>query len=536
MLDTDASNVGIGAVLSQVHQASHALSKPERNYYTTRQELLAIVKAIDHVHPFLYGQKFTIRTNHASLQWLLNFKNPEGQIARWLDKLQTYDFCIVYHTGRSYQNADVLSHRPCFDTNCKHCQNQEEKHATENAIGMPNDCVVNVTQAHVSEGPQSPSASLPREGKEVRDVDQPEDEQLSPLQFRTHQMERKTIYHILGWKEAGKRPEWASITYLNFTTKVHWAQGDSLAVKEGVLYHWWELTKLGKVTWQLVLPKGLGTNVLKQLCDSPVGGHLGVCKTLAKVSERFYWIHCHCDIEEWCRRCNLFDTRKGPRVKQRSPVQLYNVGEPMECVAIDVLGPRPETDQGNKYILIAMDYFSKWPEAYALPNQEVVTVADVLVSQFFSWFGVPGELHSDQGQNFESSVFQEVRTLLRTHKTRTMALHPKSNGMVERYNRTIEAQLTTFVQDHQRDWDRHLPLLLMSYCSAVHETTKFTLAMLMFGRELHVPLDLLIGCPQEEPEDRGYPEYVERLRESVETVHNFARVHQQAGTLRMKRR
>ena len=401
---------------------------------------------------------------------------------------------------------------------------------------MPNDCVVNVTQAHVSEGPQSPSASLPREGKEVRDVNQPEDEQLSPPQFRTHQMERKTIYHILGWKEAGKRPEWASITYLNFTTKVHWAQGDSLAVKEGVLYHWWELTKLGKVTWQLVLPKGLSTNVLKQLYDSPVGGHLGVCKTLAKVSERFYWIHCHCDIEEWCRRCNLFDTRKGPRVKQRSPVQLYNVGEPMECVAIDVLGPQPETDQGNKYILVAMDYFSKWPEAYALPNQEVVTVADVLVSQFFSWFGVPGELHSDQGQNFESSVFQEVRTLLRTHKTRTMALHPKSNGMVERYNRTIEAQLTTFVQDHQRDWDRHLPLLLMSYCSAVHETTKFTLAMLMFVRELHVPLDLLIGCPQEEPEDRGYPEYVERLRESVETVHNFARVHQQAGTLRMKRR
>ena len=107
--------------------------------------------------------------------------------------------------------------------------------------------------------------------------------------------------------------------------------------------------------------------------------------------------------------------------------------------------------------------------------------------------------------------------------------------MVERSNRTIEAQLATFFQDHQRDWDRHLPLLLIYYRLAVHETTKFTPVMLMFGRELRVPLDLLIGHPQEEPEDRGYPEYVERSKESLETVHNFARVHQQEGSLRMKR-
>ena len=158
------------------------------------------------------------------------------------------------------------------------------------------------------------------------------------------------------------------------------------------------------------------------------------------------------------------------------------------------------------------------------------------MSQFFSRFGVPGELHSNQGRNFESSVFREVCTLLGIHKTRTTALHPQSDGMVEHYNRTIEAQLATFVQDHQKDWNQHLPLLLMSYRSAVHETTKFTLAMLMFGRELRVTLDLLIGRPQEELEDRGYPEYVERLRETVETVHNFARVHQQEGSLRMKRR
>ena len=133
----------------------------------------------------------------------------------------------------------------------------------------------------------------------------------------------------------------------------------------------------------------------------------------------------------------------------------------------------------------------------------------------------------------ESSVFQEVCTLL---GIRTTALHPQSDGIMEHYNQAIEAQLATFFQDHQRDGDRHLPLLLMSYHSAVYETTKFTSAMLMFVRELHVPLHLLIGRSQEKPKDSGYPEYVERLRESVETVHNFACVHQQESSLRMKRR
>jgi len=150
-------------------------------------------------------------------------------------------------------------------------------------------------------------------------------------------------------------------------------------------------------------------------------------------------------------------------------MQLYNFGEPMERVAIDVLGPLPETDQGNNYILIAMDYFSKWPEAYALPNQEAVTVAAVFVSQFLSRFGIPGELHSDQGRNFESSVFQEVCTLLAIHQTRTTAQHPQSDGIVERYNRTIEAQLATFVQDHQRDWD---DIYLYYSCLTVQQCMK----------------------------------------------------------------
>ena len=184
-------------------------------------------------------------------------------------------------------------------------------------------------------------------------------------------------------------------------------------------------------------------------------------------------------------------------------------------MAIDVLGPLAETNLGKKYILIAMDYFSKCPETYALPNQETAMVADVLVSQFFSRSGLPAELHSDQGRNFESRVFQEVFCLLGIHKTRTTALHPQSDGMVERYNRTPESQLAAFIDVHQGDWDLHLPLLLMSYWTAVHESTKFTPAMLTFGRELRVPSDLLLGRPHDDVENQSYAEYAHRLRPST---------------------
>ena len=86
----------------------------------------------------------------------------------------------------------------------------------------------------------------------------------------------------------------------------------------------------------------------------------------------------------------------------------YNVGAPFERIAIDIAGPFPESDRGNRYLLVAMDYFTKWPEVYAIPNQEASTVADTLVTHFFCRFGVPIELHSDQGRNFESRLMQEV--------------------------------------------------------------------------------------------------------------------------------
>ena len=128
VLDTDASAHGIGAELSQIQSGdervvayySCTLSRPERNYCVT-------VKSIHHFHHYLYGRQFTVRTDHAALRWLLNFRNPEGQIARWIERLQHYDFQIEHRPGARHGNADALSRCPCLAESCKHCNNLEIK-------------------------------------------------------------------------------------------------------------------------------------------------------------------------------------------------------------------------------------------------------------------------------------------------------------------------------------------------------------------------------------------------------------------------
>ena len=131
-LDTDASDFGMAGVLSQsqdgvervISYFSKTFSKCERNYCVTRKELLAIVNSIKHFHHYLYGRKFLVRSDHGSLRWLINFKNPEGQLARWLEVLSAYDFTIEHRAGRIHSNADALSRRPCPEI-CSHCSRKE---------------------------------------------------------------------------------------------------------------------------------------------------------------------------------------------------------------------------------------------------------------------------------------------------------------------------------------------------------------------------------------------------------------------------
>ncbi|GFT53232.1 retrovirus-related Pol polyprotein from transposon 412 [Trichonephila clavipes] len=483
ILDTDANNESVGAVLSQeidgqervVAYWSKCLSKPERNYCVTRKELLAIVKAIEHFHHYLYGQKFLLRTDHASLTWLMNFRNTEGQVARWIQRLNEYYFDIRHRKGSSHGNADALSRRPCPE-NCRHCSRVETKY----------DYAIRQITTSTATPPD------PWSDEKVRE-DQMADPDIKPL--------------IEFMESSSNKPSWQDISAYSPTTKQYWALWNSLHLRNGVLYRKFESEDGKTFRWQLVLPRSRIPEVLKELHGSPTGGHFGVMKTLHRVRERFFWGKVRADVEQWCKSCDACSARKGPKIRSRGKLHRYNVGAPFERIAFDILGPLPRTASGNKYLLVVMDYFTKWPEVYPIPDQEAPTVAEAVVQHWISRYGVPLQLHSDQGRNFVSAVLKGVCEVLGIDKTKTTPLHPQSDGMVERFN---------------------------PYRSAVHETTGYSPSQMLFGRDLRLPCDLLFGRPPDTPSSPE--EYVQNLQARFEDVHNLARERINLRTEKMKTR
>lgn len=273
---------------------------------------------------------------------------------------------------------------------------------------------------------------------------------------------------------------------------------------------------------QLLLPVTKHIEVLKYLHDTPTGGHLSVEKTLDKVRQTFYWPNMKETVQKYCTKCDLCTSRKHSK-ESLAPMGTYIVGEPMEKIAIDILGPLPLTDRDNKYLLVVHDCFTKWVEAYPMPNQEAVTVTTTLVNEFICRYGTPIQILTDQGQYFESNIFQDTCKMLGIDKVRTSGLRPSSNGNVERINRTIGIMLTIFCEKKQKLWDTFVPQILMAYRSSIHSSTGKTPNKMVFGKEVTLPLQAVIPTLCRETDIQEVNEYVEILQKRFQSAHEEAR-------------
>ncbi|VDH99871.1 Hypothetical predicted protein [Mytilus galloprovincialis] len=214
------------------------------------------------------------------------------------------------------------------------------------------------------------------------------------ISLRKSQLDDHEISEILMRIEDKKRPEWNEISNQSAVIKTLWRQWDRLEIHQGLLYRKWIENETEEFL-QLIVPTSKRQEAIRYFHDIPTGGHLGIDKTLDRMQKTFYWPSMKNTIVEYIKRCDSCAAQKQLQAR-KAPMGKFLTGEPMERVAMDILGPLPMSKNNNRFVLVLSDLFTKWTEAYPLPDQEAKTVAQALTNEFISRFGTPLQLYSDQ--------------------------------------------------------------------------------------------------------------------------------------------
>ena len=572
ILDVDASDIGIGGILHQIQEgrerviayASRALNKAEKNYCITEEELLAVRYFIEHFRQYLLGRRFRVRSDHQALVWLFRLREPRGKIARWLEILSQYDFCIEYRPGKQQGHCDALSRCenpkdcecPEQDTSeplkcgpCKKClkRAQDMMHDSlyKELLASQEETIVDLKEGEsekvkclkeISEaGPSSkdPAESAKKEPDKVTTFWA----STRPLQDLLRlQREDTDIGPIILAMESGKRPSSQEMVTRSPACRHYWILWDSLVLRDGILFKkFLKRDKTGEYL-QFIVPSSMKKEILFQMHDSLLSGHLGCKKTKAKLLQRFYWYALKDETALYIQKCDTCAADKKPAKVPRAPMGSLQVGAPGDIVATDYLGPLPVTDRGNRYILLFTDHFTKNVEIIPVRDMTAEVCATKLLNEIIPRWGCPLAIHSDQGRTYESKVFKELCRMLEVRKTRTSVRNPRGNGQAERFNRTLLRMIKAYLCGEQKEWDLHLGCLAGAYRATPNEATKMTPNLLTMGREVRLPAELVFGSTNSfDREDiTSYGDFVDVLRARMQHAHEIARKYLSAAAKRSK--
>lgn len=253
---------------------------------------------------------------------------------------------------------------------------------------------------------------------------------------------------------------------------------------------------------KLVVPKTLITEVLTLAHDSPTVAHPGFKRTLERVKKSYFWWGIYKHVLNFIKSCISCCERRGYKSNQKAPLQRIVVTErPFQRIGMDAIGPLPITDAGNRHIIVISDYFTRWAEAYPVPDLKSETISHIL-EKFICTHGVPEQLLTDRGSSFLSEGIQKVYNKLNIKKLNTTSYHPSTDGVVERVNATIINALKHLIQSTENEWDRYLHFALLAHRSAIHSALNDTPAHLIYGRDIILPVDIIAA-----PVKRSYADY-----------------------------
>ena len=250
--------------------------------------------------------------------------------------------------------------------------------------------------------------------------------------------------------------------------------------------------------------------------------HHGYEATLRRIAQRFWWPRVRVEVAALIRACKICDRERVPNPAPHAPLGHLPADQLFAALYIDIVGGQNSLSLGAspKSILTMIDGLTGWAEAVPIADQTAVTVARVVYAEWIARYGVPEQLHSDRGVQFESAVFAELCDTFGVDKTRTTPYRPQSNGKCERFNRTLVSMLRRAVMKRPYDWEPLLPTVLQAYRSSITESTGFTPFRLEFGREMRLPIDL--GSPTPDP-PREIRTFAAELAEDLEWSYRVAR-------------
>ncbi|KAK2716768.1 hypothetical protein QYM36_007050 [Artemia franciscana] len=402
-LQTDASSVGIGAVLfninpngkeSIVQYASRALTEAERKYSTVERECLAVVVYMEHFRQFLLAKKFTLRVDQKSLIWLHTMQNSSTRLTRWVLRLQAFDYTEIYIKGRSNILPDFLSRNP--------------KEISEQSL----------TIAEI----QEESAIF-----SIRNIalHQDKDDFCSSMKRFIAEDEDKNVL--------------------------------------GRYYR--SLQAYGQNNTRLipVIPKSMEGEVI-YFSHVVNGCHMGEAKTMGRIKGNFHFPKMYKKVKEFIQSCEDCAKHKSPQTMPRAELGTYGVPAGVgDLISIDIWGSGgglPVSAKGNRCVLTIVDHFNSFLYAYPVPDEKASTIAKTLVTRLFLEHGIfPKTIPTDNGPCFRAKQLDEVTSYLTIKRWYTSAYMGMCNGKVERKHRELAYMLGIHAKQEPNHWDDHLPFV-----------------------------------------------------------------------------